>query len=645
VSRKLKLFVLIAVLVSLSGMAAAAWLTPRYYADELAKELPLGRADWTTSTTCQSCHPDQYASWHRTFHRTMTQEAGPRSVRGRFDGKPVTYWGVTVRPYEDDGRYYFEYLDPASGQRLRTLEILRTVGSRRYQQYLALKPGTTGTYVRLELLWHMEEQRWVHMNGVFLGHDDNAFEAQTAVWNHGCIVCHNTGPVPGVANWQEMIERFKSGGAIDAGRQLEYESEVAELGIACASCHSPGSVHARRNRNPFRRYLLHLTGQRDNTIVNPGALDKDRSADVCGQCHGQRLPKSLSMVRTWTETGPTYRAGEDLDAHVDVVFRDSQPLDTSHPRDLFELRFWGDGTPRLTAYELQGLRQSPCHLKGELTCTSCHTMHGGDVYGQLPPEHRTRAACAGCHADIVDDVSGHTRHESAGAGSDCFACHMPRMVYGIMEIHRSHRIEVPDPARDARHARPNACTSCHLDKSPAWAGQSARQWWGERFEIPEARGDGNGIAIADSVASLLGGDPVQRAVAARLAGRNDTPLAPGARALLIPHLLTAMKRDRYPAVRRFARMSIQAITRDLAAAGLDLGMADGLAAFDFIGPAEERARIVADLEARWARAPKHSLPAPAESLLLDGAYQPLSAEVERLIAQAAARSKEVNIGE
>jgi predicted CXXCH cytochrome family protein len=642
---KLKLFVLLAVLVSLSGMAAAAWLTPRFYARELALELPLSRADWAASDACRSCHPDHYASWHRTFHRTMTQEANPLTVRGRFDGKPVTYWGVTVRPYEDDGRYFFEYLDPASGQRLRTLEVLRTVGSRRYQQYLALKPDTTGTYVRLELLWHIEDQRWVHMNGVFLGHDDNPFDAQRAVWNHGCIMCHNTGPVPGVVNWDQIVKRFMSGQMVHAGSELEYESDVVELGIGCASCHSPGSVHARRNRNPFRRYLLHFTEQRDNTIVNLEKLDKERSVEVCGQCHGQRLPKSLSMVKSWTEKGPTYRAGDDLDEHVDVVFRDTAPLDVSHPKDLFELRFWGDGTPRLTAYEMQGIRQSACYQQGELSCTSCHTMHGGDVYGQLPPEHRTKAACAGCHADIVSDVSGHTRHQPDGAGSDCYACHMPRMVYGIMEIHRSHHIEVPDPARDATYARPNACTSCHLDRSLAWAGQAARQWWGERFQVPAARGDGADVAIADTVAALLGGDPVQRAVAARMAGRADTPLTPQARALLIPHLLTAMKRDRYPAIRRFAGKSVAAITRDLAAAGLDLGMADGLAAFDFIGPAEERSRIVSELEARWARAPKQALPPPAEGLLLDSAHLPLAAEVERLLAQAAARSKEVNIGE
>jgi hypothetical protein len=645
VSGKLKLFVLVAVLVSLSGMAAAAWLTPRYYAGELSKELPLGRADYATSTTCRSCHPDHYESWHRTFHRTMTQEASPTTVRGRFDGKPVTYWGKTIRPYEEDGRFFFEYLDPATGQRLRTLEILRTVGSRRYQQYLALQPGSSGNYVRLEILWHIEDQRWVHMNGVFLGHDDNPFEAQTAVWNQGCIMCHNTGPVPNAVNWQEITQRFMSGQMVRGGRELEYESEVAELGIGCAACHSPGSVHAKRNRNPFRRYLLHITGQDDNTIVNPSELDKERSIEVCGQCHGQRLPKSLSMVKSWTETGPTYRAGDDLDAHVDVVFRDTEPLDSSHPPDLFELRFWGDGTPRLTAYELQGIKLSACHQKGELTCGSCHTMHGGDVRGQLPPAHRTKAACTGCHAGIVSNLSQHTRHKADSAGSDCFSCHMPKMVYGIMEIHRSHHIEVPDPARDAEHARPNACTSCHLDRSLAWAGQSARQWWGERFEIPAARGDGAAVEIADSVASLLGGDPVQRAVAARMAGRDDTQLTPQARALLIPHLLIAMKRDRYPAVRRFAARSIAAIATSLAAAGLDLGMADGLAAFDFIGPAEERARILADLEARWAAAPKDALPAPDPGLLLDSAYQPRSADVEHLLEQAAARSKEVNIGE
>ncbi|ACY15057.1 cytochrome c3 family protein [Haliangium ochraceum] len=639
-SKPLRIALVAAALLCVAGIAAAAWFTPQFYARELAMDLPLGKAEFATSTQCRSCHPDQYRSWHRTFHRTMTQEASAQAVRGRFDGQPVTYWGLTIRPYQQDGRYFFEYLDPPSGERLRTMEIVRTVGSRRYQQYLGMHPDREGVYLRLELLWHIEDERWVHMNGAFLGHDDNGFSDNVAVWNSGCIVCHNTGPVPGALNYNELVERFKSGQDASAGRHLTYDSQVSELGIACASCHSPGSVHAKRNRNPFRRYLLYLTGQSDNTIVNPDKLDQQRSVDVCGQCHGQRLPKSLGMVVTWAETGPTFRAGDLLDEHVDVLARDSEPLTNDQNGDLFTRRFWQDGTPRLTAYELQGIRQSACYQKGTLTCQSCHTMHGGDVYGQLPPEHRTAAACAGCHERVVADVAAHTRHAADSSGSDCFACHMPKMVYGVMEIHRSHHIEVPHPMNDGDKQRPNACTSCHLDRSITWAAREAHADWPARFQEPPAGED-----VAYSLASLLGGDPVERGVAARLAGRDDTPLTPQQRALLVPHLITAMKRDRYPAVRRFAAKSLAALDRELAAGGIELGMGDALADFDFIGPAEERAGIAAALEQRWAQLPKSTWPPPPPAMLLDGEFQPLREPVEALIERAAERSQEINIGE
>ena len=93
---------------------------------------------WTGSDSCRSCHQDHYASWHRTYHRTMTQEATSKSVRGAFDGREVTYWGRTVRPVERDGEYFFEYLDQPGGEVTGIAEIKRTVGSHRYQQYLSL---------------------------------------------------------------------------------------------------------------------------------------------------------------------------------------------------------------------------------------------------------------------------------------------------------------------------------------------------------------------------------------------------------------------------------------------------------------------------------------------------------------------------
>jgi len=627
-------------LLAAGALALAAWSAPRAFDRELAQPFEQPKTGWKTSTTCRSCHPDQYASWHRTFHRTMTQVADRHSVRGAFDGRIIRYQDVTVRPLIDGERFVFEITYP--GARPVRLPVLYTVGSRRYQQYLARLPGRGENLYRLPVLWHLEERRWVHMNGVFLGADGRPFDTHLALWNQNCIFCHNTGPAPGLTNWDEMMARQARGEPVNPQRDARHRSRVAELGIACESCHGPGSAHAARNRSPLRRYYLHLTGRDDPTIINPAELPQAESAGVCGQCHGQRVPRSVDELVTWVTDGPTYRAGERLAEHVDNVWRDT--ADLWGQNDVFRLRFWADGTARLTAYEYQGLLQSPCYERGTLTCLSCHVMHGGDVRGQLPPENRGNRACLACHQELAGDVPGHTFHAPRSSGSNCYECHMPRLAYGIMEIHRSHRIESPDAARDAEAGRPHACTSCHLDRSLAWAAAASREWWDGSPRPPSARADGADPETVDAVASLLAGDPVQRAVAARLAGRGDSPLSARQRAFLLPHLLAAMDDD-YPAVRRFAHRSLTAIAADLAAGGVDPGWGDAVAAFDFMAPREARRRRLADLRRRWSQMPKDALGTPPPGSLLDAAFEPLSAEVERLRALGRARSQDIHIGE
>ena len=45
-------------------------------------------AGYVTSNTCRACHPGNYASWHASFHRTMTQVATPtvsRTTHGKLE--------------------------------------------------------------------------------------------------------------------------------------------------------------------------------------------------------------------------------------------------------------------------------------------------------------------------------------------------------------------------------------------------------------------------------------------------------------------------------------------------------------------------------------------------------------------------------
>src|ERR1700704_4310746 len=45
---------------------------------------------YSSSQACKGCHPSQYATWHGSFHRTMTQVADASSVRASFDDVRVT---------------------------------------------------------------------------------------------------------------------------------------------------------------------------------------------------------------------------------------------------------------------------------------------------------------------------------------------------------------------------------------------------------------------------------------------------------------------------------------------------------------------------------------------------------------------------
>lgn len=564
------------VLLSLSALVlVGAW----GWSAKQGLEAPEPRDEfaYAGSTSCKSCHPDHHASWSRTYHRTMTQEASAKAVQGAFDGQVVRYWGQPVRPTQKDGRFLFEYLDPRDLSVLGSVPVARTVGSHRYQQYLAEAPG--GRYQRLPLIWHNGEQRWIHYNGAFLYDDNQRYDQHAATWNPNCIYCHNTGPEPRITNAEELFQRLKRGERFNYLSEAHWDSQVAELGIACEACHGPGAQHAAANRNPVRRYWLHLSGRADPSIVNPRRLTPERAAQVCGQCHGQRLPARPDLVDRWLSRGPTYRAGDDLQAHVRLVTRDT-PVPAGDP-DTFRLRFWSDGTPRLSAYELQGLMQSSCYTRGGASCIGCHSAHDGDPAGMISAENREGAACEGCHQGIAQTLPAHRQHAATGANTDCVDCHMPKLAYGVMEIHRSHRIEKPAPAVNAAGQRPDACTGCHGDRSADWAETALRQW---RGEAPEPSSP---TAPPENLRQLFAGDPVQRAVAARLAGAEDSALGPVARRAQLPLLFAAME-DRYPAVRRFAWLS----ARQTATVLGDARLLQTLAGFDFIADAPLRAEAL-----------------------------------------------------
>ncbi len=517
--RGFRLSVVGSVLFSLLAIASILWaFTPSY------RSVRLGRADagYLESGDCRKCHESNYATWHSTFHRTMTRDASAETMLGDFEHDNVlTYEGIRAEMVHEGGRYWMK-LTGADGKK-QTLELVRSVGSRRIQQYLT-KDGDR--WMRLPVAYDLVQHRWMHLNGSFFHADGGAYTQHVAEWNANCVFCHNVKAQPGF-DWNKKT----------------WNTEVAELGIACGACHGPTGEHAQRALSPLTRYRWHLHDKSAPLIAvtNPARLDSDRSAMVCGHCHGQRLPDPTDRIRPILSNGDPYDAGENLRKFYKPIQQDSHVGSYD-----FATRFWADGSPRLTAYEYQGLTRSACFTGGKpgarITCTSCHEMHGGDPRGQLTAAMKTNAACLQCHQQFAAPAQliAHTKHGSSSTGSLCYNCHMPRIVCGVMSAHRTHDIEIPRPEETVRFNKPNACNQCHVDWSVNRTVAETKRLWPKTFDASQP--GGSKFDEPEGSRALFAGDAVLRALTAAMIPANDTTA---------PLLLEGLQ-DRYPIVRYFA---------------------------------------------------------------------------------------------
>ena len=514
----------ITLLVAAAVGAVASGMKPNYEGTRAGHT----DADYINSRKCIDCHAGHYASWARTYHSRMTQEARAGSVQGDFEtDNTFEYEGTTARMEHRNGSFFMTFTFP--GGRVESNRIVRTVGSRRIEQYITEQ---NGQHTRLPIAYDLTNRRWMNLNGSFFYPDGKDYSHLSASWDPNCVFCHNVKAQPN----------------LDLKSRL-FNTEVGELGIACGACHGPAARHADEAASPFTRSAWRVSAGASKEIVNPRKLDAERSLMVCGHCHGQRIPAQLDGIQQIMSQGDPYNSGDDLARFYQPVWRDTKVGEYS-----FANRFWANGSPRLTAYEYQGILRSACFIKGDrqnrITCLTCHSMHEGDPKGQIMPENRTNKPCLACHQEYetAAQLTKHTGHRAISEGSMCYNCHMPRVVYGVMSVHPTHEITVPDPRLTSSLLVPNACNQCHLDRSVNWAVTESKRLWPTRFAQALASLDPQ-FDLPEGPRALFAGDALTRALMAEaLAGGGPVrPDASWASAWLVEAL-----QDNYAIVRFFA---------------------------------------------------------------------------------------------
>lgn len=483
-----------------TGVTSVAAETP------LKDALPSPSTDggFITSQSCRECHADQYASWHKSFHRTMTQLATPQSIPAELDDAHLglrgeefhvtrqgdEYWVEIERPSPAGGKSSEPATEAVSTSKHR---LVMTTGSHHFQLFWR-STGAGNLMKSLPFVYLQADHRIVSIEDAVLAPTGPNGDS---VWNETCIQCHSVGPAP---NLTPKVDHAAS--------------QVAELGISCERCHGPGEAHARHYKN---NPTASRGRQLDSDIVLPTRLDHRASTQVCGQCHS--LADWMDDWDQYRRIGYRYRPGDELanDRHI-VRPTERATDDTTRAinKVFFEgqlggerAEFWDDCTPRVSGREYNSLLESACYLRGEMSCVSCHSLHQGDPNQQITVEMRGNEACLQCHEQYRERLTEHTHHPAGSSGSQCYNCHMPHTSYGLLTFTRSHRIDSPSVAAHPNSDRPNACVLCHLDQSNAWAANHLTDWYGQPRVEPK---EDDKIAVAPQLA--LRGDCCQRALVA-----------------------------------------------------------------------------------------------------------------------------------
>lgn len=391
--------------------------TSSYSSDDLSKNSFVG------DQQCQSCHQQEHNDWKTSDHFKAMLAPNDSTVKGDFNNAIYSADGVSSRFFKKGEDFYINTQGPDG--RNHDYKVAYTFGHYPLQQYLVEFPGGRMQVPRVS--WDVKEKKWFHQyKGQKIAHADWLhWTGDAQNWNTMCAACHST-------NLQKNYN-------ID---QDTFRTTYSSINVSCESCHGAGKLHVDfvrtekfKKGNKSTRYFLNKGNTQAEQLI------------TCAPCHALRGEISNSLIES----------EELMDNYI------PQLPTTEH--------FFADGQIKDEDYIYSSFLQSKMKHRG-VTCSSCHNAHTGSVL------FVSNQLCSQCHSQSYDSPSHHF-HQINTAGADCKSCHMPGKTYMGNDYRHDHSFRVPRPDQSVKYGIPNACTSCHTDKSNEWAAAAVVKHFGK----------------------------------------------------------------------------------------------------------------------------------------------------------------------
>jgi predicted CXXCH cytochrome family protein len=404
-----------------------------------------------SNQACISCHTNEASQWRKSDHHKSMAIATIDSIKGNFNNIDVEHYGQKSHFYIKNDLYYVK---TSYDDKPQTFLIKYTFGHYPLQQYLV--ETKEGSLQVLPFAWDSRNkseggQRWYHnyTNEEIRPQDRLHWRQPLQNWNGMCADCHSDG----------LVRQYDSD-------KNQFKTQWDNINVGCLSCHGDMSEHSESKQNvtsavitrkvvnePLGQWLRNIG---DKTAHWQGSDRDNKFMDNCFACHSLRSPLTDG-----------FKANKAF-------------LDQFSPQLLQAPIYHPDGQIKEEVYVYGSFLQSKMYAAG-VNCLDCHDKHTMKV------KVEGNGLCLQCHSAEVFNDESHHQHQENSEGSLCVNCHMPSNRYMGVDDRRDHSFKIPRPEISSKHATPNACVSCHEQKTNDWANKSIINWHVKRTPLSKTR--------------------------------------------------------------------------------------------------------------------------------------------------------------
>lgn len=372
---------------------------------------------------CMACHKQAFDTWKGSDHDLAMQIANQETMLADFNDVEITLDGIKYFFTKTDSDFivHIKEIDGSENE----YKITYAFGIYPLQQYLI--DFEDGKKQVLRVTWDVEKKQWYHQysGDAIDPHDWMHWTESSQNWNTMCAECHST-------NLQKNY-------IADEDR---FNTTWSSINVSCESCHGPAEKHVNWANNL-------QDSLRNNTYILAGN-SQFAQMNMCASCHSRRMKLTENMV-------------------PGTHFEDQYLL-----QNLSQEFYHGDGQIEAEDYVYGSFLQSKMY-HNDVTCTDCHDPHS------LKLKEVGNKLCMQCHEPKYDQPTHHF-HSKDSEGAQCINCHMTGVTYMGIDYRRDHSFRVPRPDQSVEYGTPNACNTCHADKTNKWAANKVVEWYGTKRE-------------------------------------------------------------------------------------------------------------------------------------------------------------------